>query len=68
MKRVLPSNKRHLQRMVDIVVEMGFRIGLSTPEAIDALAQTNGRRVVDVIRLPDAVARRGREDYVGVAW
>ncbi len=68
LKRVLPSNKRHLQRMVDIVVEMGFRIGLSTPEAIDALAQTNGRRVVDVIRLPDAVARRGREDYVGVAW
>jgi GDP-mannose 6-dehydrogenase len=43
-------------------------IGSSTPEAIEALAQTNGRRVVDLVRLPDAVEWRGREDYVGVAW
>ena len=43
-------------------------IGSSTPEAIEALAQTNGRRVVDLVRLPDAVERRGREDYVGIAW
>jgi GDP-mannose 6-dehydrogenase len=43
-------------------------IGSNTPEAVEALAQANGRRLVDLVRLPDAAERRGGEDYVGVAW
>jgi GDP-mannose 6-dehydrogenase len=148
LQNVLPSNERHLQRTVDVVVEMGLRkiglfglsfkpgtddlresplvelaerlvgkgfdlkihdpavamsrlvganreyiesrlphlsallaesdevmrhaevyiIGSNTPEAIAALAQANGRRVVDLVRLPDAAERRSGEGYVGVAW
>jgi GDP-mannose 6-dehydrogenase len=148
LQNVLPSNERHLQRTVDVVVEMGLRkiglfglsfkpgtddlresplvelaerlvgkgfdlkihdpavamsrlvganreyiesrlphlsallaesdevmrhaevyiIGSNTPEAIAALAQANGRRVVDLVRLPDAAERRSGEGYGGVAW
>ncbi len=42
--------------------------GFAARGVVDALAQTNGRRVVDLVRLPDALERRGREGYVGVAW
>ena len=43
-------------------------IGAASAEAISALAAANDRHVVDLVRLPDAVERRGREGYVGVAW
>jgi GDP-mannose 6-dehydrogenase len=43
-------------------------IGASTQETIEAMAQANGRRVVDLVRLPDADERRGRDGYIGVAW
>ena len=43
-------------------------IGVSTKETIEAMAQANGRRVVDLVRLPDAEERRGRDGYIGVAW
>jgi GDP-mannose 6-dehydrogenase len=43
-------------------------IGAQTSEAIEAAAHANGRAVVDLIRLPDAAARRGEATYFGVAW
>jgi GDP-mannose 6-dehydrogenase len=43
-------------------------VGASHPDTISALARADGRYVIDLVRLPDAQARRGRPDYVGVAW
>jgi GDP-mannose 6-dehydrogenase len=43
-------------------------IGACSPEAIEALAQADGRLIVDLARLPDAASRRGQPGYVGVAW
>jgi GDP-mannose 6-dehydrogenase len=43
-------------------------IGACTPETIEVMARANGRRVVDLVRLPDADERRGRDGYIGVAW
>jgi hypothetical protein len=42
--------------------------GFAARGMIGALAQTNGRLVVGLVRLPDAVEPRGSEDHVGVAW
>jgi len=43
-------------------------IGAQTPEAIEAVARPNGRAVIDLVRVPDAAARRGEAGYFGVAW
>lgn len=43
-------------------------VGASHPDTIRALARADGRYIIDLVRLPDAPARRGRPDYVGVAW
>jgi len=43
-------------------------IGACAPETIEAMAEVNGRRIVDLVRLPDAGERRGRDGYIGVAW
>jgi GDP-mannose 6-dehydrogenase len=43
-------------------------VGASSPEAAKALAHADGRQIIDLVRLPDAAARRGGERYVGVAW
>ncbi len=43
-------------------------VGAPSPEALHALASSNGRLLVDLVRLPDAERRRGSEGYVGVAW
>jgi GDP-mannose 6-dehydrogenase len=43
-------------------------VGACTVEAIEALAEADGRIVFDLARLPDAAARRGQAGYVGVAW
>jgi GDP-mannose 6-dehydrogenase len=43
-------------------------VGAPSPDALHALASSNGRLLVDLVRLPDADRRRGSEGYVGVAW
>jgi len=43
-------------------------VGAAYPSSIAALAEHDGRFIVDLVRLPDAAARRGEEQYVGVAW
>jgi GDP-mannose 6-dehydrogenase len=43
-------------------------VGAAQEETVHALANSNGRLIVDLVRLPDAEARRGGESYVGVAW
>jgi|SRR5581483_507863 len=43
-------------------------VGASSDEAVSALAHTNGRTVIDLVRLPDADVRRTRPNYIGVAW
>ncbi len=43
-------------------------IGAQTTEAIEAVARPNGRAVIDLVRIPDAAARRGEAGYFGVAW
>jgi GDP-mannose 6-dehydrogenase len=43
-------------------------VGAASPEAVQALAEVDGRHVIDLVRLPDAPSRRGKDLYVGVAW
>jgi GDP-mannose 6-dehydrogenase len=43
-------------------------VGAASPEAAEALADADSRQIIDLVRLPDAAARRGGERYVGVAW
>lgn len=43
-------------------------IGGSRAEAAEAIARSDGRIIVDLIRLPDVPSRRGSERYFGVAW
>ncbi len=43
-------------------------VGARTAESVDALKHADGRHVIDLVRLPDASERRGREEYTGVAW
>jgi GDP-mannose 6-dehydrogenase len=43
-------------------------VGAVGERTVAELAETNGHVVVDLIRLPDAEARRGGEKYIGVAW
>jgi GDP-mannose 6-dehydrogenase len=43
-------------------------IGASVDGLEEHLASLDGRIVVDLVRLPDAAERRGRDGYIGVAW
>jgi GDP-mannose 6-dehydrogenase len=43
-------------------------IGAARPETIEALASSNGRRIVDLARLPNAADLREGANYVGIAW
>jgi GDP-mannose 6-dehydrogenase len=43
-------------------------IGAAAPETVEALAAADGRRVIDLVRLPNAVGLGSRGEYVGVAW
>ena len=43
-------------------------VGARSAELDEQLAQLDGKLVVDLVRLPDADARRAGEGYVGVAW
>jgi GDP-mannose 6-dehydrogenase len=43
-------------------------VGAGRPESVEALARSDGRYVIDLVRLPDAEERRGSPGYSGVAW
>ncbi|CAN5842178.1 nucleotide sugar dehydrogenase [soil metagenome] len=43
-------------------------VGSSNPEVVEALSRAQAAFVIDLVRLPDAWERRGRDGYVGVAW
>jgi GDP-mannose 6-dehydrogenase len=52
------------------VVEHGqvLVVGSRHPAVLDALAASEGRWIVDLVRLPDAAVRRGGDRYLGIAW
>jgi GDP-mannose 6-dehydrogenase len=66
----IPHLSALLSDSVDEVLEHAevCIVGAAREETVRALARANGRRVVDLVRLPDADTRRGGEGYVGVAW
>ena len=43
-------------------------VGSKDAAVVDALGRTDGKLVIDLVRLPDAEELRSRADYVGVAW
>jgi len=43
-------------------------VGTVSPESAEAVAAAAGLHVIDLVRLEDALDRRGEERYVGVAW
>ncbi len=81
ISRLVGSNREYIERHIphlsallvespDEVVRHGevCVVGAATPDAVAAIAQANGHHVIDLVRLPDAAARRGQDGYVGVAW
>jgi GDP-mannose 6-dehydrogenase len=79
--RLVGANKRYVQErlphlsslLVDdprAVVEHGqvLVVGSRHPAVLDALAASEGRWIVDLVRLPDAAVRRGGDRYLGIAW
>lgn len=73
-REYIESRIPHLSALLTSSVEevMGHAevcvIGAARPETIAALASSNGRRIVDLARLPDAADRREGANYVGIAW
>ncbi len=43
-------------------------VGSKEPEVVEAIGRSNGRTVLDLVRLPGAEERRGQPGYVGVGW
>jgi len=43
-------------------------VGSTEQVVVDVLAEPGGRAVVDLVRLPDAEARRATEGYQGLGW
>ncbi|HEU0238272.1 MAG TPA: nucleotide sugar dehydrogenase [Micromonosporaceae bacterium] len=43
-------------------------IGCKDPELLDALKHMTNRTIIDLVRLPDAEARRAQPGYVGLGW
>ena len=43
-------------------------VGANHPDTVRALESSNGKPVLDLARLPDATSRRGRKEYLSVAW
>jgi len=43
-------------------------IGSTEPNVLDAVANAGDRTIIDLVRLPDAGARRADPRYVGLAW
>lgn len=43
-------------------------VGSTDPAVLKALERAEGKVVVDLVRIPDAAAHRGRRDYLGIGW
>ncbi|MGV9597008.1 nucleotide sugar dehydrogenase [Streptosporangium sandarakinum] len=43
-------------------------VGCKDPDVLDALAGAGDRVIIDLVRLPDAAARRAHPGYVGLGW
>lgn len=43
-------------------------VGAAEEHTVHELTRSNGRVIVDLVRLPDACERRTGEGYIGVAW
>jgi GDP-mannose 6-dehydrogenase len=81
VSRLVGANREymleHLPHLSELLVESPTEVlehaevcivGSASPEAVEALAASDARHVVDLVRLPDASRRRGEDLYVGVAW
>ena len=81
VSRLVGANREymleHLPHLAELLVETAAQalehaeicvVGAASPEAVHALAGVDGRHVIDLVRLPDAASRRGKDLYVGVAW
>jgi GDP-mannose 6-dehydrogenase len=70
IERRIPHLSALLTQSPDEVLEHAevCVIGACAPETIEAMANANGRRIVDLVRMPDAADRRGRDGYIGIAW
>ncbi len=66
----LPHLAQLLAESVDEVLDHAevCVVGTRDPAVLSALPQGGGRMIVDLIRLPDAEARRAEPGYVGLAW
>jgi GDP-mannose 6-dehydrogenase len=43
-------------------------VGTRDPAVVSALPHGGGPVIVDLVRLPDAEARRAEPGYIGLAW
>ncbi|SEP41866.1 nucleotide sugar dehydrogenase [Amycolatopsis saalfeldensis] len=66
----LPHLGQLLARSVEEVLEHAdvCLIGTADPAVLAALPHGGGQTLVDLVRIPDAEARRAEEGYVGLAW
>ncbi|HKY23658.1 MAG TPA: nucleotide sugar dehydrogenase [Gaiella sp.] len=63
LSRLLSPSASEVFAHADVVV-----VGATTSELLEELPGLGDRLLVDLVRLPEAKALRGREGYVGVAW
>jgi GDP-mannose 6-dehydrogenase len=81
VSRLIGANRQymleHLPHLSELLVETPGEalrhaevciVGSASAEAVQALAEADGRHVIDLVRLPDAASRRRGDLYVGVAW
>jgi GDP-mannose 6-dehydrogenase len=81
VSRLIGANReymmQHLPHLADLLVDSAEEaldhaeicvVGAATPEAIEALARSDGRYIVDLVRLPGSSGRGSGGEYVGVAW
>ncbi|MGE3285934.1 MAG: nucleotide sugar dehydrogenase [Pseudonocardia sp.] len=70
IERHLPHLQELLTDSVDEVLAHAevLVVGTTEPAVLAALEAAGERPVIDLVRLPDAAARRGRKGYVGLGW
>ncbi|GAA1375979.1 MULTISPECIES: nucleotide sugar dehydrogenase [Catellatospora] len=81
LSRLIGANRdfidRHLPHLSEVLVDTvdelldhaeAFVVGHRDQPVLDALARVDDRPIVDLIRLPDAPARRANPGYVGIGW